>query len=294
MGSILEDAVRPIRTKCVGTKGVGTKGVGTLLLVTLLLGTLLATSSAAVCAASDDDPIVGLWEGRKLDARAQVTEPWGPFLIQREDDGSLTVTYLDSRFGRRDQAMRHVRFDGDRLSFKMGSGAVLEALLRRGTLSGMLSHHGLEEDLELERIPNRSDRDIMTLLEDGRLSEAPPMQSELMSVLVHQGPDNARRLFEAVQSQDPDRQLWGPSAVNAYGYELLNQNQTALAVEVLRLNVAAYPQAANSFDSLGEAYLRNGDRELAIEALRHALSLHPRPEVRNNSLELLRELGALN
>ena len=28
--------------------------------------------------AQRDDPIVGLWEGRKVDGRYQTTEPWGP------------------------------------------------------------------------------------------------------------------------------------------------------------------------------------------------------------------------
>ncbi len=257
-------------------------------LTTLLLIATVCLLPAMV--AADDDPLIGLWEGRKLDGRSQTTEPWGPFSIQRHSDGSLTVTYLATRLGRRDQAMRNVRLESNQLRFNMG-GAILEARLANGSLAGTLRHHGMEEDLELEQIPVRSDQDILKLLDEGRLGTAPPFQSELMSVLVNRGPAAARRIFQAMRSQAPDRQLWGPSAVNAYGYELLNQGRTALAVEVLQLNTAAYPQAANSFDSLGEAYLRNGDHQLAIEALRKALTLRPRPEVRNNSLQLLRELG---
>ena len=95
----------------------------------------------------------------------------------------------------------------------------------------------------------------------------------------------------AVRAEYPERRLWGPSAVNRYGYELVNRNQTAQAVEVFKLNALAYPDDANSFDSLGEGYLRNGERELAIEAFRQALALNPRPQVKDNSIQLLGELG---
>ncbi len=241
-----------------------------------------------------DDPIAGIWEGRKIDGRYQTTEPWGPFLIERGAGGSLAAIYLGSRLGQRDQPMYDVRLDGDRFHLKMNrwGGAVLDARLDvAGRLIGTLRHHGMTEDLQLERIPNRSDQDIEALYASGTIAEAPPYQSEWMSVLIHQGPDAARRIYVAVRAVHPERQLWGPSAVNDYGYELVNRNQTARAVEVFRLNVLAYPEDANTFDSLGEGYLRDGERELAIEALRKALALKPRPEVKNNSIKLLRELG---
>ncbi len=121
-----------------------------------------------------------------------------------------------------------------------------------------------------------------------------------MSVLIERGPVVARRLYQTVCTAhhvppEGDKRnqcrLWGPSAVNAYGYELINRNRTAQAVEVFKLNALAYPDDANSFDSLGEAYMRNGDRELAIEAFRKSLALNPRPQVKESSIKLLRELG---
>ncbi len=58
-----------------------------------------------------------------------------------------------------------------------------------------------------------------------------------------------------------------------------------------KLNALAYADDANSFDSLGEGYLRNGDRELAIDALQKSLSLNPPQNVLQNSIKLLKELG---
>ena len=265
-----------------------------LLLVAIASWGVVALDAGAAGDARAGDPIVGLWEGRKLDGRTQTTEPWGPFLIERDAGGSLSATFLGSRLGQRDRKMYEVRLDGDRFHLEMDrrGGAVLDAVLdRKRGLVGSLRHHGMSEDLRLERIPNRTVEDVMALFEAGGIAESPPSQSEWMSVLVHRGPDAARRIYEAARAVHPERQLWGPSAVNRYGYELINRNRTARAVAVLELNVLAYPDDANSFDSLGEALLRNGDRQAAVEALRTALSLNPRSEVKTNSIELLKELG---
>ena len=57
------------------------------------------------------------------------------------------------------------------------------------------------------------------------------------------------------------------------GYELMGEKKLDLAVEVFRLNVEAYPDSFNAFDSLAEAYVNCGDRELAYEK---SLELNPK------------------
>ena len=53
----------------------------------------------------------------------------------------------------------------------------------------------------------------------------------------------------------------------------------------------AYPDDPNSYDSLGEGYMSNGNQELAIEAFKKSLSMNPAANVRANSIKLLKELG---
>jgi uncharacterized protein len=50
---------------------------------------------------------------------------------------------------------------------------------------------------------------------------------------------------------------------NLIGYRLLQSGQIARAAEVFRANVEAYPNSANVYDSLGEAYERLGDLDKA-------------------------------
>jgi CubicO group peptidase (beta-lactamase class C family) len=63
--------------------------------------------------------------------------------------------------------------------------------------------------------------------------------------------------------------------LNTLGYQLLQMKKVAEAIEIFKLNVEAYPQAANTYDSLGEAYLAHGDKELAITNYKKSLELNP-------------------
>ena len=263
------------------------------LTLSLLACTVIIVGLATRLHAQNDD-IVGLWEGRKVDGRFNTTEPWGPFLIERKADGTLKGTFLGGRLGQRDLPMYNVTLKNSKFKLQMNrwGGAILEATFspEKGIV-GTLRHHGMTENLTLQKIPDRTDDDILALLNSGKIADNPPYQSEFMSLLINKGPETAMTLLKAVHEKKPGHQLWGPSVVNSYGYELLNKKKTAEAVVVFKLNALAYADDANSFDSLGEGYLRNGDRELAIDALQKSLSLNPPQNVRQNSIKLLKELG---
>jgi predicted alpha/beta superfamily hydrolase len=51
--------------------------------------------------------------------------------------------------------------------------------------------------------------------------------------------------------------------INFMGYRLLQANHVKEAIDVFKANVERYPDSANVYDSLGEAYERAGDRENA-------------------------------
>lgn len=62
---------------------------------------------------------------------------------------------------------------------------------------------------------------------------------------------------------------------NRLGYHFLSRGVTASAIDIFRLNVLAFPQSANVYDSLGEAYLVHGDTSLAVANYRKSLELDP-------------------
>lgn len=65
------------------------------------------------------------------------------------------------------------------------------------------------------------------------------------------------------------------STLDNFGHGLLGDKKFADAIRVFQLNVAEYPQDTHTYDSLGEAYMDAGQRELAIQNYEKSLRLDP-------------------
>jgi CubicO group peptidase (beta-lactamase class C family) len=63
--------------------------------------------------------------------------------------------------------------------------------------------------------------------------------------------------------------------LNALGYRLMQTGKLKEAVEIFKLNVEAYPQGFNTYDSLAEAYANLNERELALKNFKKSLELNP-------------------
>ena len=61
------------------------------------------------------------------------------------------------------------------------------------------------------------------------------------------------------------------------------------AIEALKLNVEMYPKSGNVYDSLGEAYMDAGQKDLAIQNYEKSLQLDPKNENAVTMLTKLRE-----
>ena len=81
--------------------------------------------------------------------------------------------------------------------------------------------------------------------------------------------------------------------LNAYGYTLLSEGEKAKALSVFILNTQRNPKSANTWDSLGEGYVLNGDTKNAITSFKKSLSLNPPEPTKLNSEKFLKQLGAM-
>ncbi|MCD4750972.1 MAG: hypothetical protein K8R59_16485 [Thermoanaerobaculales bacterium] len=77
--------------------------------------------------------------------------------------------------------------------------------------------------------------------------------------------------------------------LNSAGYDHLGRQDYPGAIALFRLNVDLFPGSANVYDSLGEAFMLDGQRELAIRNYRRSLDLNP---ANANAEEKLQELRA--
>lgn len=108
--------------------------------------------------------------------------------------------------------------------------------------------------------------------------------------LMRDGAQAAITRYEAYAARFPGRiQPFSESEINALGYSHVRQEQYTDALAVFQINSALFPQSGNAFDSLGEAYLLNGDTTQAIQSYQEAIRLDPSnqhaQEVLNNFLE---------
>ena len=80
--------------------------------------------------------------------------------------------------------------------------------------------------------------------------------------------------------------------INALGYQFLGAQQYDKAIEYFLMNVKNDPTNANGYDSLGDGYKANGEKEKAITNYKKALTLNPVANVKAASEASLKELGA--
>lgn len=82
----------------------------------------------------------------------------------------------------------------------------------------------------------------------------------------------AQQLTEARQI-DPGAQLFPEITVSIIGQDHMRAGEPKLALEVLKLDLLAYPDSADAHETLAEAYLQDGQNDLARQHAEKALAL---------------------
>jgi CubicO group peptidase (beta-lactamase class C family) len=97
----------------------------------------------------------------------------------------------------------------------------------------------------------------------------------LMKTIMERDVTAGIRQYRELKATQAAAYSFAEGELNMLGYQLLGAKKLKEAIEIFKLNVEAYPQAANPYDSLGEAYLTAGERELALANYRKAVELNP-------------------
>ena len=114
------------------------------------------------------------------------------------------------------------------------------------------------------------------------------------------GVAKAKKTYEEAREKDPKVVLFSEVVMNRVGYEHLQAGDVKGAIELLKLNVEAYPDSPNVYDSISDAYLADGQNEQALENAKKALELLEkdtkdpqavRDEIKANSEEKVKKLA---
>jgi len=98
----------------------------------------------------------------------------------------------------------------------------------------------------------------------------------LSATIASSGIDAAAKQYHDLKAAAPATYNFDEDELNNLGYELIRAKKFKEAIRVLQLNVEAYPQSSNVYDSLGEAYMDDGNKPLAIANYQKSLELNPK------------------
>jgi pimeloyl-ACP methyl ester carboxylesterase len=111
---------------------------------------------------------------------------------------------------------------------------------------------------------------------------------EFFAILDAQGVDAAVQYFNDKHRVEPTAIVFREMEMNFLGYRYLQEGKIKDAIKLFMINTIAYPNSGNVYDSLGEAYLKDGQRDLAIKNYKKSLELDPKNE---NARKALKELN---
>ena len=221
-----------------------------------------------------------LWD-QALHTNALLPENYGNLLFKKHvPDGEIHYGYgweIDSMpLGNTTETLQTVRHGGGINGFN----TLITRIPSNNTLVLLLSNTG------------RAPLYAMTVAINGILYDKPydlPKQSIatlLFDAIEKNGISKALSYYnEIINSND---YYLNENEMNIVGYDLLYSDRVKEAVSVFQLNVEAFPNSFNVYDSYGEALLVLGDRAQAIENYKKSIELNPRNE---NGLKVLRNLG---
>ena len=98
---------------------------------------------------------------------------------------------------------------------------------------------------------------------------------QLEQVLFTKSTDALKSKFYDLKEKHQDFARIAETSLNRLGYVLLRMKKTNDAVAVFKINVQAFPDSWNVYDSLGEAYMESGNKRLAIKNYEKSIELNP-------------------
>jgi tetratricopeptide (TPR) repeat protein len=110
----------------------------------------------------------------------------------------------------------------------------------------------------------------------------------LSATIATRGIDEAIDQFHEFQRSNAGVQGVDEKELNALGYELLRAKEIKPAIRIFQLNAETFPDSGNVYDSLGEAYLADGDRARALTNYGESLKRDPQNA---NAAHVLQSLG---
>ncbi|MDQ3062545.1 MAG: tetratricopeptide repeat protein, partial [Acidobacteriota bacterium] len=98
--------------------------------------------------------------------------------------------------------------------------------------------------------------------------------------------DKAQQLLKKASEINADGAASADN-LNSTAYDLASADKSDAGLELLKAAVELYPKDANLYDSIGEFYLKKGEKEEAIKYYKKVLEINPNSANAKQMLERL-------
>ncbi len=103
----------------------------------------------------------------------------------------------------------------------------------------------------------------------------PSVSFIIRRTFVDAGVDSAIQKYRELRADTKTPYLFRETDLNEDGYMLMRQGQVKDAIKIFDLNAEYFPDSWNVWDSLGEAYLADGNNEMAKSCYEKSVSINP-------------------
>ena len=146
-----------------------------------------------------------------------------------------------------------------------------------------LIHYNLKEDVIVILMTNNKNlklRNIAEAIENITKGNSfkIPQKSVYLSIRqkCYNNVDDGIEYYKQLKKNYPDTYNFSEEGeLNILGYKLIEKNQIKEAIKIFKLLVSEFPNSANPYDSLGEAYYLNGNNSMALQNYNKVLELNP-------------------
>jgi tetratricopeptide (TPR) repeat protein len=119
----------------------------------------------------------------------------------------------------------------------------------------------------------------------------PPTLDAFRAELGRQGFDRAAQVYAAMHKENPDFKP-EEEAIHSWASQLISEDHLPEAIELLKLDLQLFPDSGDGYDSLGEAYMKSGQKKLAIESYKKSLEKNPGNTNARDKLKQLQDSAA--
>jgi tetratricopeptide (TPR) repeat protein len=129
---------------------------------------------------------------------------------------------------------------------------------------------------------NPADKKLnIVFVEEGRpIQFERPRESEDIKVpyeyLLSGNYEKALTGYRSILVKNPNDDAVAEGNLNDQGYRLMNSGKLKEALDIFKINTILYPNSSNTYDSYGEACMKNGETKLAIVNYKKSLELNPK------------------